>query len=92
MSIKKNGIAFQKNVFMNHFYNWVLYYDTIDYPNVYVARRFNLDVPTQECFSDYDIDKVRQWIVKESVLYNNCLPERIEREENDDPVIREVWI
>lgn len=63
----------------------VVYFNTIDYPNVYIARIFHNDKPTNQTLGPTDtLDELRSLIPYG--LY------RLDRNEQDDKVIVEVWI
>jgi hypothetical protein len=63
---------------------WTIYYNTSDHPGMYVARRFDVDVPTSDMFVADTLDEVRALLPPG--LY--CLPRNVK----DDPVIVEVWV
>jgi hypothetical protein len=71
---------------------WTVYHNTKDFPGLYVARRFELDRPTQDHFADINIEPVRAWIHKQAQIYQQELPYRLERQDGDDRVIVEVWV
>ena len=55
-----------------------------DYPNKFVARLFDIDIPTDVAEVADTLDEIRQTIPPNM--------ERIERHENDDEYIVETWI
>lgn len=62
---------------------WTIYARPTDYPQSFVARRFQLDKPTNEVIVRDTLEEVRA-----------ALPpglHRMERHPSDDPVIVEVW-
>jgi hypothetical protein len=67
---------------------WTIYFDTSDYPNAYVARRFVVNAAghaaTNDMFVAATLDELR-------ALLSPGLT-RIPRFDNDDPVIVEVWL
>ena len=69
---------------------YTIYYDTLDFPNTYVCRRFRIEQPenqpiAKEVFMvDDNLEKIR-----EALYY--MLMVRIPRDENDDPKIIETW-
>ena len=48
---------------------WTIYYNTTDFPEQYVARRFVLDKPQDDHFADKSIDNVRGWIFENASHY-----------------------
>lgn len=63
---------------------WTIYHDPSDFPGLYVARRFMLDVPTNDIFTAKTIENIR-----------SMLPfglHRLDRDPRDDSKIVEVWI
>jgi hypothetical protein len=67
---------------------WTIYHRPADYPNGFVARRFEIHegyaVATGDMKFGATLDAVRDQIPQE--LY------RIERSEDDDPVVVETWL
>ena len=67
---------------------WTIYNHPADYPNYFVARRWEVQAgkesPTTDVLLDVDLDKLRAKLPPG--LY--CLP----RFQGDDPVIMEVWL
>jgi len=63
---------------------WTIYDHPTDYPDVFVARKFNYDQPTDEILTDTTLDGLRH------KLPNNltCL----KRDPLDDPKIVECWL
>lgn len=64
--------------------SWVIYNSPSDHPGKFVARKFNLDIPTSEHKTADTLDDIRKLVSPGLV----CL----KRSENDDPVIVEVWL
>lgn len=61
-----------------------VFYNTADYPEKYVARLFFFEKPTEAVAVRDTLSEIR-----------DTIPEwmtRLERSENDDPVIVEVWL
>jgi len=69
---------------------WTVYDHPSDYPNNYVARRFDIEarrvVPTSSVIITPDLGTLRDMLAFE--LHLTCLA----RDENDDPKIIETWI
>lgn len=66
---------------------WVIYYHPKDFPDKFVARRFNLDQPTPDHITSDSLEGIRSALLeKEPGLV--CLT----RAPEDDPVILETWI
>lgn len=63
---------------------WVVYYDPLDFPGLYVARKWLRDVPTKERYIGDTLEQVRQCIPEGKIL--------LARDPNDDPKIIEIWI
>jgi len=66
---------------------WVVYDHPNDMPDVYVARRWLMDQPTQAIIVDTTLDEVRRRI-------QSAMPGavRLDRFANDDAKIMEVWL
>jgi hypothetical protein len=64
---------------------WTVYDHPKDYPNNYVARRFENDIPQHEFMVCPDLETIRLLMVCKGLT-------RIPRQEGDDPVIVEVWL
>lgn len=63
---------------------WTVYRKPLDYPTMYVARKFILNKPTDEIL-----------VAPTLKLLRNKLPQglyRIPRSAHDDPVIEECWV
>lgn len=71
---------------------WTVYQNPADFPGHYVARRFELEKATADCFADTELDAVREWIKDEALKTGNSLPYRLPRQPEDDPVILETWL
>lgn len=71
---------------------WTLYQGTTDFPGQIVARRFELDKPTEDHYANKDVEQVRAWIKQEGAKVSQgslvCMP----RQPQDDPTIIEVWL
>jgi hypothetical protein len=69
---------------------WTVYAHPKDYPEKYVARRFDVDdkgaKPSESVIIAPDLETLRT--VLEIEMHLTCLP----RDRNDDPVIVETWI
>ena len=63
---------------------WTIYKHPSDYPDEFVARKFILDKPTSEIKTSDTIETLR-------LLLPMGLT-RVERNDNDDPVIVETWM
>ena len=72
--------------------SWTVYKYPADFPDKFVARRFDGDQPTHEHFADKDVEKVREWIFKEALSFDQGSPHKLRRSSEDDPVIFEIWI
>jgi hypothetical protein len=68
---------------------FTIYYDPLDYPTMYAARRFDLDKPTLDFFVDRQYEAVRDWVFKKKA---GDVPICLGRDPNDDPKILESWI
>ena len=63
---------------------WTVYKHPRDYPDKFVARKFVLDKPTSEILIGNTLEEIRTLLPKGLT--------RMERDENDKPVIVETWI
>lgn len=63
---------------------YVVYEKPTDYPDLYVIRKFISDIPDEIVGLGETLEKVRQYLPKGVV--------NIGRNDEDDPVIIEVWI
>ena len=63
---------------------WTIYKYPRDYPDKFVARKFVLDKPTSEILIGNTLEEIRTLLPKGLT--------RMERDENDKPVIVETWI
>ncbi len=70
--------------------SWTLYYDTLDFPGLYVARRFTMTDPTPEYFASSNVGEVRDWIWL-SAKVHGVIPFCVRRFPDDDPKIIETW-
>jgi len=66
---------------------WTIYDRPTDYPDSFVARRFELDQPTGDIFIAATLAKLRAILALRCAV-SHCIP----RDPNDDPKIVEVWI
>jgi len=71
---------------------WTVYKNPKDYPGAYVARRFETDQPTGECYAHVELNRVREWVIEQSLALNHCYTFCLTREPGDDPCILEVWM
>lgn len=69
-----------------------IYKSPSDYPNQYVARRFELDKPTNEFFAHEHLSVVRKWTRERLWSLGVLTHVNMGREKNDDPVIVETWL
>jgi len=65
---------------------WTVYDHPSDYPSSYVARLWFNDQPTGSLIAADDLEVVREILLTQMGLT------RLERAENDDPTIVEVWL
>ncbi len=63
---------------------WTVYDSPIDLPDRFVARKFVLDKPTGEILQDKTLEGLRSKLPPGLT--------RLERSQNDDPVIVECWL
>ncbi len=70
---------------------WVVYDHPSDFPNSFVARRWNNGKPTAHVFVSPRLDKLRTLIGQE-ISKSGTTPFCLPRDTNDDPSIMEVWI
>lgn len=63
---------------------WVVYEDTAEFPNQYVARRYRLDKDTGDYVVGDTLNDVRAKLPKGLM--------RLERSSHDHPQVRESWI
>jgi hypothetical protein len=71
---------------------WTIYNHLENFPDDYVARRFELDKPTEEFYANPELELVRQWIVAEAKKYNQGIPYKVTAGPRDDTVILECWL
>ena len=71
---------------------WTIYQNTTDYPGLFVARRFELDRPTNDTFADKEIEAVRRWVREHASQSGQGVPHRLPRQPEDDPLVVETWI
>jgi len=64
---------------------WTIYDHPTDYPNNFVARRFDLDRPTPEHIVANSLDELRQMMMNAGL---SCLT----RNPEDEPHIVETWL
>jgi hypothetical protein len=67
---------------------WTIYADPNDYPGLFVARKFMLDVPTDEIIISESLTDLREILNTNSAQDLICF----ERSEVDDPKIVESWL
>lgn len=63
---------------------WVVYKNPLDFPDKFVARLFQLDVPTDVVLVENSLEALRAQLPQGLVCF--------EREPEDDPVIFETWL
>lgn len=64
---------------------WTVYDHPRDYPNQFVARRFDVDQPTSDVFVADDLETLREILAAEGLT-------RLARDPDDDAKIVEVWL
>lgn len=64
---------------------WVVYDHPKDYPACYVARKWLGEEPTDAMIVAPSLELLRQWLGGMGLV-------RMDRFEEDDPVIMEVWL
>ena len=64
---------------------WTIYDHPKDLPDFFVARRFEIDKPTEDVIVASYLDTLRERMVDKGLT-------RIYRSEDDDPVIVETWL
>ena len=69
-----------------------IYNSPSDYPNRYVARRFEFDKPTNEVFANENLNVVRKWVRHRLLSLGVQTPNNMGRHTNDDKVIVETWL
>lgn len=71
-------------------YQWCVYQNPADYPNLFVARKWLIKLPpepTNELIVRTTLDEVRRMIIRRDP-WMMCMG----RQPGDDPVIVEVWL
>lgn len=68
-----------------YFVSWAVYDHPNDYPDAYVARRFENENPTSTIMVCPELDRIRQQLFDMGLI-------KIERFQGDDPKILECWI
>lgn len=63
---------------------WTIYDNPKDYPGLFVARKFEYDKPTKDYFTANSLEAIRELIPKNLT--------RLNRFEDDEPQIVEVWL
>ena len=63
---------------------WTIYDNPLDYPGLFVARKFNYDQPTDEILTDTTLDGLRRKLPDNLTC--------IKRYNSDDPKIVECWL
>lgn len=71
---------------------WVVYSNTTDYPGQFVARRFENNTPTDDCYASKHLGEVQSWIQEQAAQRGVAGPIRMDRHPTDDPVILETWL
>ena len=71
---------------------YTIYYNTLDYPSLYVSRRFKDARPTLDVFSHRQYEVVRDWTIHEMRVKFGIDPTPIKRNEADEPTIVECWL
>lgn len=71
---------------------WAVFKNPFDFPDGYVARRFEGTQPTMEYCANKDLLTVREWIQGNAAKYNQGAPYRFDRHPNDEPQVLEVWM
>ena len=69
-----------------------IYEKPIDFPLLYVARRFEMEKPTNEVFSHEDLSVVRQWCRDRLRMMGQGWPMRMPRDDGDEKHILETWL
>jgi len=64
---------------------WCVYWSPKDYRNKYVARLFENEKPTTETLVSKSYTPIKLTLQRKGLV-------RMERFENDDPAIKEVWL
>lgn len=64
---------------------WTIYDHPIDFPDKFVARRFENSLPTSEIIITPSLDELRDRFEENGLV---C----VQRHPHDDPKIIEVWI
>lgn len=64
---------------------WVVYDHPTDYPDHFVARRFELDRATQDVLMSGNVNSIRRYLQEQGLT---CIP----RSNSDDPKIVECWL
>lgn len=70
---------------------YTIYFNTLDFPGLYVARRFEFEKATNDHFANVEYQAVVDWVVSES-RKAGVDPTRIQRHANDEPQIVECWL
>jgi hypothetical protein len=63
---------------------WTVFDHPRDYPNGFIARRFELDQPTQDAFTG-QLDAIRDALMR-------CGLYRLKRNDADHPSVLETWL
>lgn len=64
---------------------WVIYDHPKDFPNEFVARKYDLDLPTDTLIQAPTLSHLQETFIKMGLT-------KIPRHPNDDPCITESWI
>lgn len=71
---------------------WVVYLNSADSQNPYLARRFQPDRRTSAEFTAPTLEKVRHWIREEALRFNRGAPFLVPRSADDDELLVESWL
>jgi hypothetical protein len=63
---------------------YTVYYNPLDYPGLYVVRRWLNDKPTNDVHTAKTLEEIRAFIPQDKVY--------LDRMPGDDPVIVETWL
>lgn len=71
---------------------WVIYDNPTDFPNKFVARRWEGTKATFDCYAYSNIEIVRHWIKQNGIENNQYVNCNIPTHSLDDPKIVETWM
>ena len=78
---------------MHNLQSWTVYEKPLDHPSGFIARLFELDVPTDKVLTSPTLEELRKQIIKEgTALCSGDALVRIERSEHDHSSVVEVWV